>query len=376
MLLLDAINGKQIPRAPSVPKIYVDLAANLLNLDYIDIFNNPDLAVSSVIKAALQCQCDGARVFLFPKRDIRKEGDLYFHYKNGKKLGQVDIQGGFSTIYDDPRDIDFSDPETMICHNFFNSKTPIVTNSADLKKFKIPSIKDYNDLFGTHVDKAIKAAGDSCCPIGWAGNGTLQFCIYMLGMEDAMLSLYSDPALINGLMDIITEIIIIQAKFFIDRGIRVLRLGDSAANMKVISPKMWRAFIKPQFITICKAIHAYCPEAKIYCHICGDVRPVIPDIIESGVDCIACLDPLGNVTVAEARRIAGNNYMLMGGVDTLSFINKTPEEIVLEAERCIRDGLADNKYYALGSGCVVPRAAKPEALKALAIASHNLETPL
>ena len=30
MLLLDTMYGKKVPRAPSVPKIWIDLAANLL----------------------------------------------------------------------------------------------------------------------------------------------------------------------------------------------------------------------------------------------------------------------------------------------------------------------------------------------------------
>ena len=373
MLLLDAMNGKKIQRAPSVPKIYFDLAANILNRELLDVLRNPALATNTVIEAAKECECDGARVFLFPKRDIKEEQGVYIHYKNGKRLGVVDLMGGLSTIYDDPNDIDFTDPETMICCNFFNSKEPIVSDHNDLKRFKIPSKADYDRIFGSQVEDAIKIAGDTCCPIGWAGNGPLQFCIYMLGMEEALMSLYSDPDLVHKLMDIAAEIIIVQAEFLIDKGIRVLRLGDSAANMSVISPEMWRIFIKPQFKKICGKIHEYCEEVKIYCHICGDILPVIPDLIESGIDCIACLDPLGNVTVEKARSIAGPDFMLMGGVNTLSFINKTPDEIVKEAEQCIREGFKDGRHYAVGSGCVIPRHATAESLKALTIASRNMQ---
>ena len=372
MLLLDAMNGKKIPRAPSVPKIYFDLAANILNRELIEVLRDPCLATNTVIEAAKECECDGARVFLFPRRDIREEQGAYVHYKNGKRLGMVDIKGGLATICDDPEKIDFSDPETMICCNFYNSKEPIINNQSDLRRFKIPSKNDYNDLFGSQVDNAVRIAGDTCCPIGWTGNSTLQFCIYMLGMEEALISLYSNPSLIHELMDIASEIIIIQAKFLIDKGIRVLRLGDSAANMSVISPEMWRIFIKPQFTRICSKIHSYCGEAKIYCHICGDVRPIIPDLIDTGLDCIAPLDPLGHVTVAGARKLAGDTFMLMGGVDTLSFINKTPDEIIKEAEQCIREGFTNGGHYAVGSGCVVPRDATAESLKALAIASRNM----
>ena len=371
MLLLDAMDGEKISRSPSVPKIYIDLAANLLKRDILEVLYDPELASRTVVEAAVKCNCDGARIFFFPGRDIRKERDKYYQYKNGKRFGKVDMQGGLTTICDDPSDIDYSDPETMICHNFFNSEKPIINDINGLKRFHIPSKNDYIKFFGSHIDSAIKTAGNSCCPMGFIGNGTLHFCIYMLGMENALVSLHSNPFLIHALMDIISEIIIVQAQFLIDKGIRILRLGDSAANMTVISPSMWRNFIKPQFTKICKAVHEYSRTAKIYCHICGDVRPVINDLIESGIDCIAPLDPMGNVTVAEARKLAGNSYMLMGGVNTLSFINKTPEEITAEAEKCIRDGFTGNGHFAVGSGCVVPRNAKIDALKALSVASFN-----
>ena len=372
MLLFDTMMGKKVDRAPSVPKIWIDLAANILNQDILEVFMDPGLPARIPIEAAKKCDCDGARIFLHPSRDVREENGIYVHYKNGKRLGVVDMMGGFATICDDPDKIDFSDPETMIGCGLFKSKEPFVKDHNDLKRIRIPSKDDFNNLFGAHVENAIKIAGDICCPIGWPGECCLQACIYMLGMEEALINLISNPSLIHELMDIMNERVITQAEFLIDKGIRVLRLGDSAANMNVISPEMWRTFIKPQFTRICRSIHSYCEEAKVYCHICGNVLPVIPDLIESGIDCIAPLDTLGNVTVAKAREIAGPDFMLMGGVNTLSFINKTPDEIVKEAEQCIKEGFTNGGHYAVGSGCIVPRTATVESLKALAIASHNM----
>lgn len=60
-----------------------------------------------------------------------------------------------------------------------------------------------------------------------------------------------------------------------------------------------------------------------------------------------------------------NIAALMGGVDTLSFLQSTQEEIVREAEECIR-AAGSRGAYILGSGCVVPRAAKIENILALA----------
>lgn len=69
--------------------------------------------------------------------------------------------------------------------------------------------------------------------------------------------------------------------------------NDSAGNMSLLSPAMWRKFIAPNLTYFCKEVHSYCPEAKIYCHICGNILPILEDLIETGLDCIAPLDPLG-----------------------------------------------------------------------------------
>jgi hypothetical protein len=371
MLLLDTMAGKEVNRAPSVPKIWIDLAANLLHRDYSIFFDNPGFATQTVIEAAIDCECDGARVFLFPNRDTRREGKDYYHYHKNKKLGRIDVDGGWATIFDDPDDIDFSDPMTMIPYHYFKSGKRIIKNTPMIKRLEIPSLQTFHNLYGEQVDESLKIAEDKICPIGDCNSGTLAFCVSMLGMEDALFCLYDEIEFIRALMEKGIQLCITQAKFMLDKGIRILRYNDSVANMTVISPDTWREFIKPNIREFCSQVHAYCPEAKIYCHICGDIRPIVKDIIETGLDCIAPLDPLGNFSVKDIRNIAGDTFMLMGGVNTLSFINQLPEKIMAEAERCIEEGFT-NGHYAVGSGCAVPRTASREALQALAKASKKM----
>ena len=372
MLLLDTMYGKKVPRAPSVPKIWIDLAANLLGRDYLEFFGDPLYAAKTILEAAIACNCDGARIFLFPKRDVRKEEKVFLHYKGTQRLGQLDIEGGWATIFDNPEEIDFSDPSTLICYQNFKSNKPIIKNKLDIKKISVPSLNTFHELYGEYVDKVLELTNDKICPIGDCNSGTLAFCVSLLGMEKTLINLYNDPEIIKKLMEPGIELSITQAKFMLDKGIRVLRYNDSVANMNVISPEMWRSFIKPKITEFCTRVHAYCPDSRIYCHICGNIKPIIQDLVETGLDCIAPLDPMGKFTVEEFRKMVGNNFMLMGGVDTLSFINKSPEMVQLEAERCIREGFIDNKNYAVGSGCVVPRTAKIETLQALAAASRNI----
>ncbi len=134
--------------------------------------------------------------------------------------------------------------------------------------------------------------------------------------------------------------------------------------MSVVSPRLWKEFVYPHMKEVCGELHAYCPEARIYCHICGNVLPIVEPLVETGLDCIAPLDPLGGFTVADVRRRVGDRYVLMGGVNTMSFVHSSPEELRAEALRCIEEGNRAGAFV-LGSGCALPCDAKPENLEAL-----------
>ena len=119
---------------------------------------------------------------------------------------------------------------------------------------------------------------------------------------------------------------------------------------------------------VCDELHGYCPDVRIYSHICGNIMPIMDELVKTGLDCIGCLDPLGDVTCAQAREAVGDRVGLLGGVNTLSFIESTPEEIIEESRICI-EGAGRKGGYILGSGCVVPRATPRENLLALHQAS-------
>ena len=140
--------------------------------------------------------------------------------------------------------------------------------------------------------------------------------------------------------------------------------------MSVISPKHWREFIFPHIKDVCDELHHYDPEVKIYCHICGNIIPIVKDLVKTGLDCIGPLDPLGGFTPGQAREIVGDRVSLMGGVNTLSFINNTSKQIIEEAKMCILEA-GKRGGYILSSGCMIPRGSSKENLRALRIATEK-----
>ncbi|MDR2674954.1 MAG: hypothetical protein LBC18_08835 [Opitutaceae bacterium] len=364
--LFTAISGGKPDRVPVVPKMWVDLAAAILGVDLKEIVTSPETALNVMIGAGLACGFDAVRMWHFPAKKIHEQNGRVIELDGrGARRGEVDMPGGLVTRLDDPAMFILEDPHMMAHHHYWTCEKPIINDIADAGRMYVPTRADYERLgWAERMRAQQRRAGDNLGIIGDCDSPTLAFYISFRGMDNALVDLLEQPALVEAVMDKGVEIAIERARFNLDLGLKILRLNDSAGNMSVISPAMWRRFIKPRFKRFCDEVHAHDPDARVYCHICGNVMPIIEDLLETGLDCIAPLDPLGGVTAARVREAVGARASLMGGVNTLSFINSTPAQIIEEARRCI-DGAGAAGGYVLGSGCVVPRSARRENLAAL-----------
>ena len=372
-IFFDMLHGKEVSRAPVMAKIWLDLAARLLERrDWPTLFRDPALSASTVVEAAILAENDCSRLFLFAPRDIRPAENGYLHWRDGRPLGGVDADGGAATLLSSNDDFDMTDPATVIHYNAYKCPAPLMNTVEDVERLRIPTLEEYEALFGKAVETCRELAEGRLDLAGDCGSGTMAFCISMNGMAKALMDIYDEPELLHAMMRKGAELCLQTARFLISKGIRILRYNDSAANMMVISPDTWREFIKPNLAHFCREVHGICPEARVYCHICGDVRPILVDLIETGVDCIAPLDPMGGCSIEEIRALVGDSVMLMGGVNTMSFLNRTPQELAEETARCVRAGLRNGGRYAVGSGCAVPGGASLESLLAISRAAAGI----
>src|SRR5512139_2446113 len=105
----------------------------------------------------------------------------------------------------------------------------------------------------------------------------------------------------------------------------------------IISPRMYRRFIKPCHQRIFDFIHSR-TKAKVFMHSCGSIYDIIPDLIEVGVD---ILNPLQygatKMDLPRLKREFGDSLCLWGGgIDVQREVaNATDEEIEERVRRNI-----------------------------------------
>ena len=112
-------------------------------------------------------------------------------------------------------------------------------------------------------------------------------------------------------------------------GVDMIWIGDDVGTQRgmLISPKVWRRSLKPRMANFIATLKRINPQVKIAYHSDGDIRPIIPDLIEIGLDVLnpiqpACMDP------ADLKREYGDRLCFWGAIDeqeTLPF--GTPDDV-------------------------------------------------
>jgi len=174
---------------------------------------------------------------------------------------------------------------------------------------------------------------------GYAVFGSLEMTIfevswYIRGMEALMSDMALKPEFAEALLDRITILRVFQAEIFARFGVDILGLGDdiSMQTGMLMSPKMWRKWLKPRLARVIKAAKDINPEILVWYHTDGDCRAVIPELIEIGVDILnpvqpECMDPV------ELKKEYGDRLSFSGTIGTQSTM---PHGSVLDVKNAVK----------------------------------------
>ena len=154
------------------------------------------------------------------------------------------------------------------------------------------------------------------------------------GLDQMMMDFILDPDLVNHLLDIPMDYHLRAAKNLVELGVDMIWLGDDvgAQNNMMISPDMWRSFFKPRMATMIKELKELNPALKIAYHSDGNIFPIIPDLIEIGLDILNPIQP-ASMDPAEVKEKFGKELSFWGSIDeqhTLPF--GSPEDVRQEVK--------------------------------------------
>lgn len=171
--------------------------------------------------------------------------------------------------------------------------------------------------------------------------GIFEMAQRLRGMENLLMDMASDESRAEMLFDKLLELKLGFWEMALPPLADVIDVVSEADDYgtqisQIISPSMFRRQIKPRLKRLFEQLRTLAPKAKIFFHSCGNVRPLLPDFLELGIDILnpvhtnaAGMDPV------QLKHDYGKEMVFWGGgIDTQQVLpHGTPLEVREEVRR-------------------------------------------
>lgn len=210
------------------------------------------------------------------------------------------------------------------------------SNVADIESFPFPDPALY--------DYAAAAAAAKALSPKYAVRGPYWFPIFcrvceMMGMEEAMMKMAAEPAVFEAAIEAVFNVAYGYCKGIIDacgEDLDIFCLGDDFATQRgmMISPDSWRRYLKPRLARLFELARS---RGKfVWFHSCGDITPVLPDLIDIGVDVWETVQLHAlPMSPEQLKREFGDHITFFGAVNTQHLPFADPTWVQGEVKRCI-----------------------------------------
>lgn len=192
---------------------------------------------------------------------------------------------------------------------------PLPTYSRE----KNPNLREYADAL--HA-RGLASVGNMQCTV-WETSW------YIRGMEPLMMDMMCDEEMAEAILDRVTEMSIQRARLYAEAGVDILYLGDDVGMQQslMMSEELYVTWLKPRLKRVIDAAKAINPNIIVFYHSCGYVEPLIPHLIEAGIDVLNPIQP-ECMDFGEIFEKYGDQVAFHGTVGTQSVMPfGTPEEV-------------------------------------------------
>jgi uroporphyrinogen decarboxylase len=194
-----------------------------------------------------------------------------------------------------------------------------------------PSVRTPEELAAGAL--ALRARTDRAI-IGLFGVNLLEMGQFFYRMDNFLTMLAGEPARVHRFLDALVEVHLRNLERFLGAvgdSIDIIVFGDDlgAQNSPQISPRMYREFFKPR-AALMWARAKQLANVKVMQHCCGAVRPLLPDMIDAGLDAINPVQiSCRGMEATGLKRDFGQDLTFWGGgCDTQSILPRgTPAEV-------------------------------------------------
>lgn len=174
---------------------------------------------------------------------------------------------------------------------------------------------------------------------------------FLRGMEQFLVDMVLNERLAESIIERAAEYLFTSLDRLLEQapdGFDIFYLADDycMASGPLFSPEVFRRLVKPYLRHIADRLHDH--EKLFLLHVCGSVRLLLPEIIDSGVDMIEPVQRrAAGMDLRELKREFGRDLCFYGSVDLLETLNKGS---VQDVKREVRRNM---KILGKGGGLII-----------------------
>jgi uroporphyrinogen decarboxylase len=259
----------------------------------------------------------------------------------------------------------------LLYYDFVRHPLAEAESVADLAKYRWPNPHDPARYEGLEEEARTLTEQTGCGVIVNVIGSIFEFAWYLRGFERFFEDLILRPALAEALLDAMLEYQIAQFDQLLSRVgpyVSVVMTGTDLGTQRgpLISPERYRRVVWPRYLKLWQFIRGK-TEAKIFYHSCGGIVPLIPFLINGGVDAIHPVQPMA-AGMGDRRRLKrefGRDITFWGGFDQQHVLPfGTPNQVREEARRLLDDFMPGGGFV-FAAGHNIQAGVPPENVLAL-----------
>ena len=250
-------------------------------------------------------------------------------------------------------------PEAYGCELRLLEMGPLVKPLPFGRMFdRLPSMNDGRLPVVLEAIAGLAAHGDGQVPVGTLIEGPFTTLSRVVGAEVMLRLTIKDPAALVDALTRVNEVLVEFVRAASQAGAEFIVVADPVASATMVSPATYRRFVLPAQQRLFAAA-----RMPVILHICGDTRPILPIMAESGAAALSldqCMD------LREARSLLGDVCALAGNVDPMILLTGTPDQVADHTRMVVAAG--GDRGFLVMPGCGIPPAAPLENVVAMVTA--------
>lgn len=157
----------------------------------------------------------------------------------------------------------------------------------------------------------------------------------LLGVENLIKLLKSNPTAVEDVLDIVLEAIIEYIQLINEANPDVITLIDGTASSGLLSPNDFEEYVQPLYTELENEI-----ESQSVLHMCGNTTPIINDLLDCGFNGLSVDETININDFIDIKNNSNTKTQIIGNISSSStLLNKAPQDVKTEAKEILKAGV-------------------------------------